>query len=84
MANRDSGKIDNIVGVHPPLGLLYIGAALQKHAIHTELFDANYNRNTYEALLAHPHKFDIMGISVLNQGHNFSVNLAQNLQGNIL
>lgn len=78
------GKIDNITGVHPPIGLMYLAAVLKRHGFSPEILDANLHRARVEAIIEKANRFDIVGVSVLNQGHDFAVKLVQHLKPQIL
>lgn len=82
--NAGPNKIDNIVGVHPPLGLLYLAAVLREESCSVQIADANVRRARAKDILPEASLYDVVGVSVLNQGHDFALSLAGGLPEGIL
>ena len=80
----DQSKIKNIVGVHPPMGLLYIASVLLEQGFSVDIYDANFLRSTPEDTAKAAEKYDIVGISIMSQGHSFAEKFVSLLPPNIL
>jgi radical SAM superfamily enzyme YgiQ (UPF0313 family) len=77
--NANADSIDNIVGVHPPLGLLYIAAVLRQAGLRPEILDANLKRLSPTETAGAAVGYDIVGVSVLNQAHDQAIEIARRL-----
>ncbi len=81
---RNEHKIKNIVGVHPPMGLLYIASVLLNEGFQVEIYDANCLRSTPEETTKAAEGYDIVGVSVMSQGHSFATRLVSLLPPDIV
>lgn len=69
-------------GVHPPLGLCYIAAVLERHSVPVKILDANALNLTGEDVTSYIHekKPSLVGFSMLTPAHGFCVNVAKSVQ----
>jgi len=72
--------------IHPPMGLAYIAAVLEKNSIPVRILDANALNLSVVEVLKEVSNWgaDMVGISILTPGHNFAVEIARKLPSSIL
>lgn len=76
----------SLYGKHPPIGLCYLAAVLEKNRIPVKILDANINNLTVEEVKQKilKSKARIVGMSILTPVHNWAAALARALPQNIL
>jgi anaerobic magnesium-protoporphyrin IX monomethyl ester cyclase len=65
------------VPVYPPLGLLYLGSALEQAGHEAEIIDFNIDKDPYSAIDKSIHHSDAIGLSVDNESFCESAQIAQ-------
>ncbi len=81
-AKRKSG----VTMIHPPMGLAYIAAVLEKNKIPVKILDANALNLSAEEVAKEASAWDadIVGVSILTPAHNFAVEVARRLPPSVI
>ncbi|MEK7071880.1 MAG: radical SAM protein [Patescibacteria group bacterium] len=72
--------------IHPPMGLAYIAAVLEKNNIPVKILDANALNLSIEQTVKEISDWnaDMVGISILTPGHNFAIEIAKKLPPSVM
>ncbi|MBI2038638.1 MAG: radical SAM protein, partial [Candidatus Nealsonbacteria bacterium] len=72
--------------IHPPMGLAYIAAVLEKNGIPVKILDANALNLSASQVVKEVLDWgaDVVGVSILTPAHNFAVEVARHLPPSVI